>query len=512
VPSSPWVWELAEMATALVQSKEYAAAAEVIIFARPAAGWSKMEKAASDTAMGLAEMGLAGDLLALADVCQSADLAPAFALAVKELAMTDRDAALNIFGFSKRRFADRKVFVEPAILLSEKYLDDDNFKGVIDVHRTWPMSEVLAKFSDAVGKAVKIENYDAAKDLPALAHSHQPEHAAALSGLAITLSKKLCFEGRFTEVQSVYEAYPDPILAVSFEEAVRGLLDTDQTDSALSLLDFARRRLGTSDSKLAEAAADVSRRFARSGGVDDALRVRRAVGAYPGRAHVEPVLAAMDTLVDADRKVEALSLFAYLRARLPEGDVLLSEKALSVFEAIGSDPEARGRGFASLAGVEGDLAANAEARARWLIELGDIACMVRGTPGRAETFYGDAAEAGGSRSTVALATARMAMLADAGGRRDVATARWTELAGMAGAPAGLVQAAKVVLGEDQPDALARWHAEHPAEMSGGELALYLGLRALRQGEYRASTKHIQQAREMVSDRRWPYHILGWLGQ
>jgi tetratricopeptide (TPR) repeat protein len=219
----------------------------------------------------------------------------------------------------------------------------------------------------------------------------------------------------------------------------------------------------------------------------------------------------MKTLVDAERRIEALSLFAYLRARLPEGEAILAEQALWVFEAIGSDPETRGRGFAALSGVESELAGNAEARAKWLVELGDIASMVGGRPNRAETLYQEAVDAGGSRATAALAVARLAVLADAGGRRDEATSRWTDIAARSNAPAGLAEAAKVVIGKSQADTLTRWQAEHPAEMSGADVALYLGLRALREGRYEASATYFRRAREMTSGRRWPYHVLGRLG-
>jgi hypothetical protein len=306
-------------------------------------------------------------------------------------------------------------------------------------------------------------------------------------------------------VRGVYEAYPNQELVVNFEEAVSGLIATNDIDTALSLLDFARRRLGPDHEKLAEAAAQISQRFADSGTVDDALRIREAVGAYPGSAHVDPVKNGMETLVDAERHIDALALYAHLRARLPSGDPTLAEQALIVFEAIGSDPETRGRGFDVLATVENDLTTLPDARIRWLIELGDIACLVGGKPKRAEATYQEAA--GASRPSAAIASARLAILADTSAQRDEAMAYWTELGEREIAPAGIVLAAKVVLGKEPPEALTAWQAQHPAEMSGAELVLFLGLRALHEGRYEDYNKALRRARELVTNRKWPYHLL-----
>jgi tRNA A-37 threonylcarbamoyl transferase component Bud32/tetratricopeptide (TPR) repeat protein len=512
IAQSPWVWQLSELADSLVKHKFFSAAAEVLVLARPQPGWARMDEVASACAMGLADEGRAGDLLALADVCQSTKLAPAFAHAVGKLAESDREAALSVYAFSGRRFADSKeTFVKSAAGLAKRFMADGDFAGVIRVHRTWSLDEVMDTFRDAVGGAIARKKYSAALAILAYAHTQKPEHEDVLRALSISLAEMLCTEGEFAKVQSVYEAYPDPVLAVGFEEAARGMAGAGDTDGAIALLEYARRNLGGADSRLQRAAADIASAFVASRSVDGALRVRRAVGAYPGRDQVAPVIKAMETLQEANRGADALSLFGYLRARLSEGDALLSEKALVVFESISDDPEARGRGFDALASVEADLATNAEARAKWLMELGDIACLVGGRPNRAEEYYESAIEAAGSHATSAIAAARQAILADAAGRRDEATAQWKTLAQDGDTPPRIAEAARAILGENKADVLTRWQAEHPAEMSGSELQLYLGLRSLRAGQYDASASYFRRAREMVSGRRWPYHVLGRFG-
>ena len=54
---------------------------------------------------------------------------------------------------------------------------------------------------------------------------------------------------------------------------------------------------------------------------------------------------------------------------------------------------------------------------------------------------------------------------------------------------------------------ASWLAAHGAEMSEAEGAVYLGLRALRDGRAEEAADAFLRARESTAGRRWPYHIL-----
>jgi hypothetical protein len=285
-----------------------------------------------------------------------------------------------------------------------------------------------------------------------------------------------------------------------------------ETPRALELLAFARRNIGPLDERLAASAAEISGVFAASGTVEDALRVREAVATYPGGAHVPHVKRAMRTLLSADRTLEALELFAQMRAHLPEGDASLSEQAIIVFETVSEDAEERARHFNAVLAVEDEMAAAPEARARWLLELGDIACFLHGSlVDSAERYYRSAADTATASAPIALA--RLGVLSDFLGKRDAATQLWSDLASRAGAPAGLALAARVVLDESQPEELTRWQAEHPAEMSAAELALYLGLRGFHSDSgrgYEASNEYLRRARELISGRKWPYHARRWL--
>ncbi len=154
---------------------------------------------------------------------------------------------------------------------------------------------------------------------------------------------------------------------------------------------------------------------------------------------------------------------------------------------------------------------NAPAQARWLVELGDIACRVGGRPKRAEECYGSAIAAGSKdsagRAEVAIASARRAVFLETERRRAEADVVWNDLAGRADLPGGLAEAAKLMAGGKSADDFASWLAAHGAEMSEAEGAVYLGLRALRDGRAEEAADAILRARETTQGRRWPYHIL-----
>lgn len=509
ISASPWVWGLAPLAEFFLKAEDYPTAAEVVALARPPVGWSRMEAAASAAGAGLAKAGRAGDLLALAAACPGADLAPAFSQVLEQLFDSDREGAVGLLAFCARTWPDRReLFSEPAAGIARKSLAAGDLDGPVRVHRAWALDSVYATFGEAVAAATARKRYDAAMRVLSYAHSQKPEHDEVLRGLSIALAKQLCAESARAEVRSVFEAYPDPALAVSFEEAAIGLVREGKTAEAVELLDFARRNLGPADDRLAAAAAELSRRLADTGLPEDAARVRASVLAYPGAQHSPHVRKAMATLAASGRSVDAMSVFAALRSHLPAGDSELADQALGILEGIG-DPEARERAFAALAGVETELAP--ELRARWLVELGDMACRVGGVPRRAEAIYREAAGDLRARGAAAVAIGRLAVLLESAARRNEARLLWTELVRRADAPGGLSEAARVVLGLAPSEGLVRWQAEHPAEMSGAELALYVGLRELREGRTARASEAFLRARELLQGRRWPYHVLHRLG-
>lgn len=510
ISSSPWVWELAQLAEFFLKGSDPLSAAEVVVVAKPPVGWSRMESAAIAAGLGLAEAGRAGDLLALAAACPGADLAPAFTKAITRLSESDREGALSVLAFCARRWPERsELFAEPAADLARKFVAGGDAEGPVRIHRVWPLDSVYAVFPDAVGAAMARKGYDLAKRILAYAHSQKPEHDDALRGLSIGLAKQLCADGAYADVRSVFEAYPDPALGVSFEEAILALGRTGRLEQAIELLEFSRKNLGPADERLAASSAQLSQRLAETGDLNDALRVISVVNAYPGPQHVPYVRKAMAVLASNGRPVDAMLVFASLRANLPDGDAGLAEDALSIIEGIG-DPIARERAFAALSGVETQLPAGT-ARIRWLIELGDIACRVGGRPNRAETLYREAAGDVRSRQLATVAIGRLAVLLDTAGRHSEAQLLWAELVRRADAVPALAEAAKAILGFMPMENLVKWQAEHPAEMPGAELAVYVGIRELREGRRQSAFEAFRRARELLRDRRWPFHVLRRLG-
>jgi tetratricopeptide (TPR) repeat protein/predicted Ser/Thr protein kinase len=511
VDRSPWVWSLAGLAEGLVRAKKRHVAAELVTLARPARGWTRMEALAREAGMGLASAGRTGDLLALAEAAPSADLAPVFAKAVASLSGDDPEEALSMLIQAAKRFPGRAEELDgAAAALALRLVEKGDFTGPVRVHRVHPRQPVAATFKDAVGAAVAKGEYDESLAVLAYANGQNPEHDDVLRGLATALAKSLCSEGRFGEVRAVYEAYPDKSLAAGFREAAEGLIEGGETDEALSLLDFARRNFGPDDEKLAAAAASLSQRLASTRRVEDAVTVRRAVEAYPGRAHSRPVREAMTTLASSGRPVDAMSLFASLRARQPRGDSALASHALGILEEM-EDPVEREQGFEALSRLEARFRYDAEARARWLVELGDMAARVGGRPRRAETLYREAADLRRATPAALVAWGRLAVLLDAEGRRREADYAWELLANLEEAPSGLVQAATFVLGRTGGDSFAKWRLENGKAMSSAEYDLYLGLRALRDHKMDEAKDAFRRSRRAVRGRKWPYHVLERLG-
>jgi hypothetical protein len=506
-----WKWQLADLADALAGAKRYPAAAGVIGLARPPAGWPRMERAAARAANGLADEARAEDLLALAEACPSADLAPAFSLAVRKLAKDSPGDSVGLLAFAHGRYPAKKdVFAKAAVFLAKGFVKAGEFARVVDVHRAWPLEEVAATFRDAVSGAIQRRRYSHARAVLAHAHSRDPEHDNVLKQLSIRLADQLCAEGRFGDVRGVYESYPDPALIVNFRAAAAGLLAKGDLNGTVSVLQSALRNFGPGDGKLARTAAGVSKRFAAQGTADEALRLFVSVAAYPGPDHAPYVRSAMQTLAMSGRPQQVMGLFALFRAQLAEGDEALSAHALSILEAEG-DPVERDNAFRALDDVSPKLEREPEARARWLVELGDIACRVGGRPGRAEAYYNEALRiasrtaAAGSVGTVAAG--RLAVLYETMKDRPDAPVYWNDLATRAGVPPALAEAGKLLSGRSTPEEFVAWRAEHTSEMSDAEEAMYLGLAALRDGWPEDATEAFARASSATQGRRWPYHVL-----
>jgi hypothetical protein len=218
----------------------------------------------------------------------------------------------------------------------------------------------------------------------------------------------------------------------------------------------------------------------------------------------------MQTLAMSGRPQQVMGLFALFRAQLAEGDEALSAHALSILEAEG-DPVERDNAFRALDDVSPKLEREPEARARWLVELGDIACRVGGRPGRAEAYYNEALRiasrtaAAGSVGTVAAG--RLAVLYETMKDRPDAPVYWNDLATRAGVPPALAEAGKLLSGRSTPEEFVAWRAEHTSEMSDAEEAMYLGLAALRDGWPEDATEAFARASSATQGRRWPYHVL-----
>jgi hypothetical protein len=512
-----WKWQLADLADALAGAKRYQAAAGVIGLARPPAGWPRMEQAAARAANGLADEARAEDLLALARACPSADLAPAFALAVRKLAKDSPGDSVGLLAFAHGRYPAKKdVFARAAVFLAKGFVKAGEFARVVDVHRAWPLEEVAATFRDAVSGAIHRKRYSHARAVLAHAHSRDPEHDDVLKQLSIRLANQLCAEGRFGDVRGVYESYPDPALIVNFRAAAAGLLAKGDLNGTVSVLQSALRNFGPGDGKLARTAAEVSKRFAARGTADEALRLFVSVAAYPGPDHAPYVRSAMQTLAMSGRPQQVMGLFALFRAQLPEGDEALSAHALSILEEEG-DPVERDNALRALDDVSPRLERNPEARAKWLVELGDIACRVGGRPASdekstsAKTYYNEALRIG-SRTAAAgsvgtVAEGRLAVLYETTKDSADAPVYWNDLATRAGVPPALVEAGKLLSGRSTPEEFTAWRAEHTSEMSDAEEAMYLGLAALRDGWPEDATEAFARARSATQGRRWPYHVL-----
>jgi len=198
------------------------------------------------------------------------------------------------------------------------------------------------------------------------------------------------------------------------------------------------------------------------------------------------------------------------------------EDMLAVIERVPGGDE-REKVFDVLAGVASSLEGDPEARARWLVEFGDIVLRTRSRPDYAEQLYREAAAAdsGDGRSrAAAVADGRLGLLLEALGRREEATGIWESLLERSGTPEGLREATKALLARVPPESFAQWQAAHPADLSGAEMSLYLGIRALRLGQREEAVEAFRRAREACrypqeypqkDGRRWPYHILGRLG-
>ncbi|MHC5056628.1 MAG: protein kinase domain-containing protein [Planctomycetota bacterium] len=510
-PRSVWGWELARLAETFISAKRFPAAAEAVCLARPDRGWSRMESAAVAVAKGLAGEGRSEELFQLADACPGADLAPAFAAAVLKLAAASPEDGLMMLAASAERYpAEAGAFGKAGAAVAKAFIKQERFAQVVHVHRTWALDSSFAMLKDALAAAASAKSYSQARALLAYAHSVKPEHDDVLRGLSVALAKQLCADGRFDEVRWVYNAYPDPALIVSFREAAQGLSDRGDPNRTVSLLEFALRNLGGGDGKLAGIAAAVSRRFVEAGTVEQSLRLFVSVEAYPGRAHAPHVARAMRILAAGGRPQAAVRLFAALRAHLGEGDPGLASLGLAVLESVG-EPEEREKVFASLDDVAQEFEGNAPAQARWLVELGDIACRVGGRPKRAEECYDRAIVAGSrdpaGRAEAAIASARRAALLETERRRAEADVVWNSLAGRADLAGGLAGAAALMAGRKPAGDFASWLAAHGAEMSEAEGAVYLGLRALRDDRAEEAADAILRARESTTGRRWPYHIL-----
>jgi len=505
-----WKWQLADLADGLAGAKRYPAAAGVIALAQPPAGWPRMERAAARAATGLADEARAEDLLALAEACPSADLAPAFALAVRKLAKDSPGDSVGLLAFARGRYPAKKdVFAKAAAFLAKGFVKAGEFARVVDVHRAWPLEEVAATFRDAVSGAIHRKRYSHARAVLAHAHSRHPEHDNVLKQLSIRLANQLCAEGRFGDVRGVYESYPDAALIVNFREAAAGLLAKGDLNGTVSVLQSALRNFGPGDGKLAGIAAEVSKRFAARGTADEALRLFVSVAAYPGSSHAPYVRSAMQTLAMSGRPQQVMGLFALFRAQLPEGDEALSAHALSILEAEG-EPMERDNAFRALDDVAPKLAGEAGARAKWLVELGDIACRVGGRPGRTETYYKEALRIGSRTAAAGLvgtvAEGRLAVLYETMKKSD-APVFWNDLATRAAVPPALAEAGKLLSGRSTPEEFVAWRAEHTSEMSDAEKAMYLGLAALRDGWPEDAAEAFARARSATQGRRWPYHVL-----
>jgi len=470
-----------------------------------------MERAAARAATGLAGEARADDLLALARACPSADLAPAFALAVRNLAKDSPGDSVGLLAFAHGRYPAKKdVFAKAAVFLAKGFVKAGEFARVVDVHRAWPLEEVAATFRDAVSGAIHRKRYSHARAVLAHAHSRDPEHDNVLKQLSIRLANQLCAEGRFGDVRGVYESYPDAALIVNFRAAAAGLLAKGDLNGTVSVLQSALRNFGPGDGKLARIAAEVSKRFAAQGTADEALRLFVSVAAYPGSDHAPYVRSAMQTLAMSRRPQQVMGLFALFRAQLSEGDESLSAHALSILEAEG-DPMERDNAFRALDDVSPKLEREPEARARWLVELGDIACRVGGRPRRAETYYNEALRIG-SRTAAAgsvgtIAEGRLAVLYETMKGRPEAPVFWNDLATRAGVPPALAEAGRLLSGRSTPEEFTAWRAEHASEMSDAEEAMYLGLAALRDGWPEDAAEAFARASSATQGRRWPYHVL-----
>ena len=216
--------------------------------------------------------------------------------------------------------------------------------------------------------------------------------------------------------------------------------------------------------------------------------------------------------------MEAVELFAALRCRLSGGDPGLAEDVLGLIEGM-PRREGRREAFDRLAGVaqflEHDPAELSRSRLpEWLVEFGDIALRAESRPERAMELYrrASASDGGTGRGRVAaVAAGRLALLLEALGRREEATRLWESLIERKGTPEGLREAARVLLARATPESFARWQAAHPADLSGAEMSLYLGIRALRLGQREEAVEAFRRTRRATRGRRWPYHMLGRLG-
>ncbi len=507
---SAWGWQFARLAETFVTAKRFPAAGKVVSLVRPDRGWSRMEAAAVAAAKGLADEGRAEDLFEVADACPGAELAPAFARAVVKLAAKTPEEGLRILAASNERYAgDAATFGQAGATVAKAFIERGQFAQVTHVHRTWALDAVFATFKDALAAAVSAKRYDHARVILAYAHSARPGHDNVLRGLSVALAKQLCSDGRFDEVRWVYNSYPDPALIVNFREAAQGLLDRGDPNRTVSLLEFALRNIGGGDGRLAGIAAAVSKRFVEAGTVDQSLRLFASVEAYPGRAHAPHVARAMRVLASNGRPQTAVRLFATLRGHIGEGDPGLASLALAVLESVG-EPEERENVYVSLEEVAQKFEGNARAQARWLVELGDIACRVGGRPKRAEECYGRAIAAGSKdpagRPEAAVASARRAVLLETEKRRAEADVVWNDLASRADLPGGVVEAARLMAGRTSAADFASWLAGHKSVMSEAEGAVYLGLRAMRDDRAEEAADAFLRARESTSGRRWPYHV------
>jgi tetratricopeptide (TPR) repeat protein/predicted Ser/Thr protein kinase len=514
VASGPYAWKLTDLVAGFVDADMLTVAADVLTFARPKGGWSRMEAHAVRVGEGIARQGLTDKLIALADACRGADLAPAFAELTKLLADGGPDEALGVLAEARKRYPDRGgAFPDAARSIAAELIAEGRFADVTRVHETWPLESVAAAFEEAVTKATVKREFEDALSVLAFAHSVRPEHTDGLRTAAVDLARQLKREARFADVRNVFEAYPDKALAGELCEAVEGVIAAGDLSEAISLLEFARRSLGADHGRLAAAAAKVSEMLAGSASLDNAVRVRDSVSAYPSRAHVPHVRKAMAALAKAGRTTDAAALFAALRGRLPDGDAATGEDMLAVIEGI-AGRDGRQRALDILAVVAPSLEHAPEARAVWLVEFGDVALRVESRPDHAEELYREAAGsdggAGNSRGA-AVAAGRLALLLEALGRREEATRVWESLLEQSGTPQGLREATKAVLARTTPESFTQWQAAHPADLSGAEMSLYLGMRALRMRQRREATDAFRRARQATRGKRWPYHILGRLG-